>query len=315
MYICTKTDQDTSYMPRRKEQPIPPASPEMIVKYSKQFSSFASDYIFSRVSKTERFSDLTSHTMRMQGVTMVMCLNGSIDIDVNLESYHIGTNTLITISADSVFNIRHVDWDNLDAYVFIISPEFMRDINFDLSLMATISITSNQPPMMTLDNEEVALMSRYFDLIHYNTVDNTDAHYVRSIARSLIAASIYQLMQFASKRAERRTTPAMSRRVNYIKEFMHLLKTHHRKERSVAFYANELFITPKYLSSILRRSTGRSAAQWIDDYVILEAKNLLRFSGKNVQQIAYELNFSNQSSFGKYFKHMTGMSPTQFQKS
>ena len=62
------------------------------------------------------------------------------------------------------------------------------------------------------------------------------------------------------------------------------------------------------------KATGRSAAAWIDECVILEAKNLLRFSGKNIQQIAYELNFSNQSSFGKYFKHLTGMSPSEFQK-
>lgn len=66
---------------------------------------------------------------------------------------------------------------------------------------------------------------------------------------------------------------------------------------------------------MVREATGRPASAWIDDYVILEAKNLLRFSGKNVQQIAYELNFTNQSSFGKYFKHLTGMSPTQFQRS
>ena len=52
----------------------------------------------------------------------------------------------------------------------------------------------------------------------------------------------------------------------------------------------------------------------IDEFVILEAKNLLRFSGKNIQQIAYELNFPNQSSFGKYFKHLTGMSPSEYQR-
>ena len=57
----------------------------------------------------------------------------------------------------------------------------------------------------------------------------------------------------------------------------------------------------------------KSAGEWIDSYVIQEAKNLLRYSGKNVQQIAYELNFTNQSSFGKYFKNITGMSPTAFQ--
>ncbi|WP_290101184.1 helix-turn-helix domain-containing protein, partial [Duncaniella muris] len=52
-----------------------------------------------------------------------------------------------------------------------------------------------------------------------------------------------------------------------------------------------------------------------DDYVILEAKNLLRFSGKNIQQVSYELNFPNQSSFGKYFKHLTGFSPSEYQRS
>ena len=83
----------------------------------------------------------------------------------------------------------------------------------------------------------------------------------------------------------------------------------------MAFYASQLYITPKYLSLLIKEATGRSAAEWIDEFVIMEAKNMLRFSGKNVQQVAYDLNFPNQSAFGKYFKHLTGMSPTRFQRS
>lgn len=96
---------------------------------------------------------------------------------------------------------------------------------------------------------------------------------------------------------------------------MSLVQQHHRRERSVTFYADRLYISPKYLSLVIKEATGRSAGQWIDDMVVLEAKNLLRFSGKNVQQVAYELNFPNQSAFGKYFKHLTGSSPTQYIKS
>ncbi len=83
----------------------------------------------------------------------------------------------------------------------------------------------------------------------------------------------------------------------------------------MAFYADKLFISPKYLSLIIKEALGRSAAEVIDDYVILEAKNMLRFSGKNIQQVSYELNFPNQSSFGKYFKHLVGMSPSEYQRS
>ena len=83
----------------------------------------------------------------------------------------------------------------------------------------------------------------------------------------------------------------------------------------MAFYADKLFISPKYLSLLVKEATGRSAANWIDEYVIMEAKNMLRFSGRNIQQVTYDLNFPNQSSFGKYFKHLTGMSSTQYQRS
>lgn len=96
---------------------------------------------------------------------------------------------------------------------------------------------------------------------------------------------------------------------------MNLVQLHHTHERSIAFYADKLFISPKYLSHIIKEATGRSAAAWIDEFVILEAKNMLRFSNKNIQQVAYALNFNTQSSFGKYFKHITGMSPTEYQKS
>ncbi len=297
------------------QQQIPAAEPSAIKKYSAQFSSFGTDYIFSRVTKTEQFSEFNTHTMRLKGMSMILCLSGSIDLNVNLESCHMSPGMLLVMSPDCVFNVNRVDWDNLDAYVFVTSPEFIRDINFEVSIMTSMNLTPNQPLLLNLGSEEVRLMSRYFDLIYFNTVDNTDARYVRSISRSLIAAAVYQLMQFVSRRADSENSRPVSRRANYVKEFMQLVFQHHRQERGVAFYASKLFISSKYLSLIIKESTGRSAAEWIDDYVILEAKNLLRFSGKNVQQIAYELNFSNQSSFGKYFKHLTGMSPTKFQRS
>lgn len=293
---------------------IPPAPAENIRKYAKQFSSFGNDYIFSRITKTEQFAEFTNHTMRMHGMTMVLCLSGSALLNVNMKQCELTPNTLLLIFPDSVFNVSTVDWDSLDGYVFIMSPEFIRDINFEVSIITSFSPTSDEQTMLHLDDEEMRLMCRYLDLMHYNTVDNTNATYVRSIARALVAAAAYQLMQFASNHARERKGHKMSRRDNYVKEFITLVGQHHKRERGVAFYANKLYISPKYLSHIIKEHTGRSAAEWIDNYVILEAKNLLRYSGKNVQQIAYELNFSNQSSFGKYFKHLTGMSPTKFQR-
>lgn len=141
--------------------------------------------------------------------------------------------------------------------------------------------------------------------------------YVKSIARNLISALVYEMMEIAAKHdeiIEDDDERYKSRRLGYVRDFMQLINRYHTKERSVGFYADKLYISPKYLSLIIKESTGKSAAQWIDECVIMEAKTCSVFR-ENIQQIAYELNFSNQSSFGKFFKHLTGMSPTEFQRS
>ena len=73
-----------------------------------------------------------------------------------------------------------------------------------------------------------------------------------------------------------------------------------------------MHLTPKYLTTIIRKTTGRTASEWIDDYVVLEAKNLLKYSTMSIQEVAYSLNFPNQSFFGKYFKEHTGLTPTAY---
>ena len=87
-----------------------------------------------------------------------------------------------------------------------------------------------------------------------------------------------------------------------------------KQERSVNYYAKELFLTPKHLSSVVKEVSGKTAGEWIDNFVLFEAKSLLRSSQKNIQEIADELNFANQSFFGKYFKHYTGMSPKEYRR-
>ena len=71
-------------------------------------------------------------------------------------------------------------------------------------------------------------------------------------------------------------------------------------------------ITPKYLTTLIKRVSGKSVSEWIDSYVILEAKPCSKYSSKSIQEIAYYLNFPNQSFFGSYFKRIAGMSPTQY---
>lgn len=287
-------------------------------KISSEFSALSDDYIFTRITESNQIPLLTTNPVRIDGMAWLLCFSGKIDVEVNLSSFSLVANTISVIMPGSIVEIKDVDWKNLDCYILFVSPEFMRDINYDLNVFASVPVNGShrEKKVMQISDEEMRLLKNYYEILHQNSSYNPDKLYAKSIARCIIAALTYQMVQMLMTRTKSDEPDyRRSRRSGYVNEFMNLVRANYKRERMVSFYAEKLFISPKYLSLIIKETMGRSAAEVIDEYVILEAKNLLRFSGKNIQQVAYELNFPNQSSFGKYFKHLTGMSPSEFQRS
>ena len=303
------------------EQSLRIAQLSGIKRFSFDYSKFGEDYMFSHFIPGESALDYFSSPVRFEGILFVLCLKGKFEVEINLQQIELCSNSLLCLGPDKIISSKQTDFNDFEAYFLFMSPQFLRDINIDMNVMNNIgrmaSLKSSRQPVLSLSDEESQLLQKYMELLHYNTIKNSDELYIKNISRNIIASVIYQIFQFGEKYMpqERVEERPLSRRANYVQEFMRLMHENYRQERSVGFYAEKLFISPKYLSLIIKEMTGRSAAEWIDECVILEAKNLLRYSGKNIQQVAYELNFTNQSSFGKYFKHLTGMSPSQFQKS
>lgn len=284
-----------------------------------EFSSHGDDYVFTHLTSTDRLINQPVQPIRISGMAWILVIKGSFQINLNLDPVAVEAGSVVILMPDTIISEREVTPD-IDAYLLMLSPEFMRTINIDPNVMMTLPTATihEYKPVLPLSAKEQELMKSYFELIHHNTLSNPDGMYVKSIARNLMSAMIYQMVQFEVKHIKVLGLEPIvadrprSRRSTYVKDFMLLLKKFHKQERSVSFYAQQLYITTKYLSNIVKEATGRSAAQWIDEFVILEAKNLLRFSGKTIKQVSYELNFSNQSAFGKYFKLITGMSPSEY---
>ena len=88
-----------------------------------------------------------------------------------------------------------------------------------------------------------------------------------------------------------------------------------RSERRVSWYSEQLCISPKYLSETVKNVSKRTPNEWIDAYVTMELRMLLRNTQRSIKEIAQSLNFSNQSFLGKYFKEHVGMSPSEYRRS
>ena len=83
----------------------------------------------------------------------------------------------------------------------------------------------------------------------------------------------------------------------------------------MSWYAQQLSISPKYLSLVVKRISGRTALEWIENYVTMELRVVLKNSTKSIKEIAEDMNFPNQSFLGKYFKEHVGMTPSKYRKS
>ena len=98
-------------------------------------------------------------------------------------------------------------------------------------------------------------------------------------------------------------------------QFLQLVKLNYKEHREVGFYADKMNISAKYMTTLIKNASGKSALQWIEDYVILDAKAQLSSTVNTIQQITFDLNFPSQSIFGRYFKRAVGMSPTEYRAS
>ena len=106
-----------------------------------------------------------------------------------------------------------------------------------------------------------------------------------------------------------------SNREKIAQTFRKLVAEHFPEHKEVAFYATALHISPKYLSEVLQAELGKPAKAFIDEYVIMEAKSLLKQTSLSIQEICYWLGFEDASHFNKSFKKQTNTTPTEYRKS
>ena len=237
---------------------------------------------------------------------------GETSVSFNLHEFKLKKDSIFIFTPKNVLQVNSQQYFKAD--VIAISPDFMRRINIDIKNMMPLFLKFVENPALALTPEESRSMRGMIAQIERET-RGPETHFSFDIVSGLIAATIYKvgdiMYHYLAEHPEGQNN-SHNRAEEYFKQFTHLLGEHFREERSVGFYARQLCITPKYLTTLIKRISGKSVSEWIDSYVILEAKTLLKYSNMSVQEIAYYLNFPNQSFFGSYFKRNAGMSPSQY---
>lgn len=256
------------------------------------------------------FEDLSlfAHPVRLKATTVLFCLQGTISCSTNLRKFTITENHMLINFAGDIIYITKAE--NLVGYAIIISEEFLQHIQLDFRFRAQsyLSLRGNGP--IPIPFEELSYLKPYYILLKKNMEEgNTEVIKGLTIALSYTITFLLHKYQQPGALEPERDEPRAEQLFN---KFMKLLSTYHTQERSLQFYADKMCLTPKYVSGAIKSYSGKGALDWINEYVVLEAEMMLRYTEMSVQEIAYALNFPTQSAFGKYFKTQLGLSPKQY---
>ena len=249
---------------------------------------------------------------RLNALIIGVGTEGETSLTSNLQEFRLKKDSLFIFSPKHILQVQSNN--RFKAHLIVIAPDFLKRINIDTKRMMPLFLQFGSLPCMELTHAESQSLRSFISMVEQE-LKGSETDFSSEIIGGLIAATIYKvgdiLTHYLTEHPEV-DSPIHNRAEEYFRQFTELLGEHYKHERSVGFYARQLCITPKYLTTLIKRISGKSVSEWIDNYVIFEAKTLLKYSNMSVQEIAYYLNFPNQSFFGSYFKRNAGMSPSQY---
>jgi len=287
--------------------------------------SIGSDFILGevsgrRVESNRAILDMLKYPVRLDGYVIFFLKkgDGSFQLGFNLDTYEIHERSLLITAPGNIIRLSAYDENKIadsELIFALLSKDFVSSIHVDFDKTLQEAVRFLESPCLTLNAEQLDIASDYFTLarkIIHSQMDNK-----REIISSLLTSITYLAVNLwrndIASAKERQDMSSL--RVNQTYEqFIALVSQHHNKERGMAFYADKMHITPKYLSKIIKQASGRSGPDWIDSFVVLEAKNLLKYTDKPVKEIVWQLNFSTPSVFNKFFKKHTNLTPSEYRK-
>lgn len=238
-----------------------------------------------------------------------ICLRGSARLKVNLETYEVGPNSVMLLSPYVIKQWPFMSADMEALSVFFTKEFITANTNLNLDTFSFFERDARHvfelPPAPA---EAIADLLRAIEQ-KYDAPHAYQEEILRSLLHILLheVAPIYSALRVSSNATQTRSQLIAAK-------FKKLVNSHYATERSLAFYADKLCITPKHLAETVKETTGKRAVEWLAEAVLLEASVLLQNPALTIAQIADTLHFADQSTFGRFFRKSVGVSPASYRQ-
>ena len=255
---------------------------------------------------------LPKEPRRMQCLLVGMCLKGSARYFVDTVEHVVEPGDLIIINQGRVTHDCTMTPDCRGIGIIIDYNFFKETIKSVHELSSLFLFARNHPVFRLPEDRANFIRDTFFQM--KDKISEPDNHFRRQMVQSLFLTMVYEMCNVIYT-AQVKNDGCNSRSEEIFTKFLLLVEANFRTERRVGWYSEQLCISPKYLSETIKMVSKRTPSEWIDSYVTMELRMLFRNTQKSIKEIAQELNFSNQSFLGKYFKEHVGMSPSEYRRS
>lgn len=271
-------------------------------------------------SRTEKYAvfyevdnalNKTEAPIRVLGLTIALCLEGDGEVGIGIKKYRFSKNCLMLLNPNQYVHSLS-SRENVRIMAIGCSLEMIETIMPKLSGFLQLLIHNPIESVTALSAENSESIMHFMMMIG-DKLALQDTPLKRVKISNLLQALLCEIVEQHYGSYDGIERPH-SRKEEILSKFIGEILQNFRTHRSVSFYADKLCVTPKHLSAVAKEITSHTASELIDHYVIMEAKIMLSESSFTIQEISNKLNFANQSFFGKYFKHLTGYSPSEFRK-
>jgi len=243
---------------------------------------------------------------------LFLCVEGWMDVKINQKLIHVEPYCLFALSPDGIYQRSEESPDCKGRVLFFTKDFLLKNIVTIHQLKSFRFFTKIENTIIHLNKEDAEPLLQLYDILR-NKRDEVHFPYHLEIIRSLFFAFLFEASKIYEK-GQSIIPPKFTREAELHSKFQELLAQHDKVQHNLKFYADTLFITPKYLIHAIKNASGKPPGKLIDEAIVEEAKLLLKDTSLTIASVAEELHFSDQASFSKFFKKHTGHNPLSYRR-
>ena len=261
------------------------------------------------VDSIQQFTEVNTARVAMNAI--VICTNGKVQAQVNSQTMELHKNQMAIVPQNVTVTDVMVSPDfNLKA-MFLTNRILQSFLREKMSIWNDMMFIRRHY-VVTMDEDEILFYTHFYDMLTLAIVKGKDNPLHTDVIQSLLRSAILALCGAMKQKLSLAAVHQVKTSDNHFQRFLDLLHSSEIKRHTVETYASELCISPKYLSALCKKNSGKTANEWITERVLEDIRYYLKQSDFSIKEICDRLGFPNPSFFGKYVKDHFGMTPLQF---